>query len=137
MRYLRCKTQELQFCIELADHTTAVYGDGNTGKTCIFNKLIAAVNTKQCADKFLFINMNMLYNVKLLQQRCNALFIIDDFDAVRQVRPEIVELLNYSINQVLLFGRDLEGVRVDKHYLYRTNRTGNMLSFIPMFAEKL
>lgn len=132
MKYLKYDTPELQFCIELADNTTAIFGNGNTGKTCIFNKLINAVNRREIPDNFLFINMNMLYNIKILKEPCDALFIIDDFDAIRQVRPEIVKILNYSINQVLIFGRDLRGLRIDKHYLYRSERNGNHITFDPV-----
>lgn len=132
MKYLKYDAPDLHFCIKLADNTTAVFGDGNTGKTCIFNKLIEAVNRKEISDDFLFINMRMLYNIKMLKQYCDALFIIDDFDAIRILRPEIVEILNYSINQVLVFGRNIDGLRIDKHYLYCSEREGSKLIFNPV-----
>lgn len=43
MKYLEYNTSELQFKLELSGETTVVYGDGNVGKTCIFNKLFDAV----------------------------------------------------------------------------------------------
>lgn len=137
MKVLKYDTPELRFSIELADNTTAVYGDGNVGKTCIYNKLMNAANAKQLEYDVLFINMQTQYNVALLQKHVDALFIIDDFDAIRLVRPEIITYLNNSINQVLLFGRDLEDLRIDKHYLYYTVSCENNITFVPVCAERL
>lgn len=132
MQYLTYKTPELQFSLRLSDTVTAVYGDGNTGKTCIFNKLVEGVNTGEIADNLLFINMQMLYNVKLLKNPNSALIIIDDFDTVRLVHPEIVTYLNAQQNQVLLFGRDLQDVYIDKYFLYTSMQKGNEIIFKPV-----
>lgn len=138
MKRLVYNTPELKFDIELADNVTVVYGDGNVGKTCIYNKLMDAVNKKQISYNIFFINMQSLYNVPLLQEKHNenTLIIIDDFDVVRIKRPEIITWLNYSINQVLIFGRDLHDLRVDKHYLYRISRIGSVLLFKPMLSTR-
>lgn len=139
MRYLEYNTPELQFKIELSGDTTVVYGDGNIGKTCIFNKLYDAVMQGKLPNNIYFVNMRLLPNVPLIKEvhSPETLIIIDDFDAVRVVYPEIVTWINMSINRVLIFGRNLHNLRVDKHYLYRAKQNGTQLEFTPMLARRL
>lgn len=131
MKYLDFETPKLKLHLELDEFTTAVIGDGNIGKTYIFNEMANAAAARTIPDNFFFINTDSLYMVKVLQDPVDALFVIDEFDAVRLMRPEIIKYLDMQINQVLLFGRDLHNIRINKHYLYIASRHDNKIVFRP------
>lgn len=125
---LEIKAKNLNFHLKLSDTVTMLLGDGNMGKTCIFNKLQEQAN-KGKIDNIFFINLKTLYNIDMLKTNADALFLIDDFDAVRIVRPDIVNLINRTGHQVLLLGRDMRGLRVDKKFVYYVSREGCNIYF--------
>lgn len=125
---LEIKAKNLNFHLKLSDTVTMLLGDGNRGKTCIFNKLQEQAN-KGKIDNIFFINLKTLYNIDMLKTNADALFLIDDFDAVRIVRPDIVNLINRTGHQVLLLGRDMRGLRVDKKFVYYVSREGCNIYF--------
>jgi GTPase SAR1 family protein len=128
----------LSFSLELAANSaTVVWGDGNIGKTLIFSRLKEAAMKRKIKGTYVFINMQSINNVDLLANAVDALFVIDDFDIVRMVRPEIVTYLNQFRNQALVFGRMLDDLYVDKHYLYNAKQDGNTILFSPVLDHHL
>lgn len=125
---LEIRNKNIEFKLKLSETITMVFGDGNTGKTCIFNFLKNYAN-KGKLKNIIFIDMTTLYNVDILKTNSSALFLIDDYDVVKLMRPEIIELLNKTGHQALIFGRDIEGLRVDKRYLYYAKRKNNHIFF--------
>jgi hypothetical protein len=135
---LSLHNKNINFDIPLSPNTaTAVWGSGNTGKTCIYTLLQDAVNNKQVCGDYVFINIKSINNIFLLKEPVSAIFIIDDFDIIRDIRPEIIEYVNYAIHPVLLFGRNLSGVSVNKHYLYNSYNRGNTIYFKPVMPEPM
>lgn len=105
--------------IPLTELNNILLGNGNVGKTCLFKQLCAAVNKKEVAGKFLFIDIASMYNIKLIENIADdCLVVIDNFDAVRVRCPEIIDYLLKYKPQTLIFGRDVFDLPCNKHYVY-------------------
>lgn len=105
--------------IPLTMLNNVILGAGNVGKTCLFKKLQESVNNKKIEGKFLFIDLDHLYNISLIERvYSDYLVIIDQFDAVRVKCPEIIGLLNKYKPQTLIFGRDVFDLPSNKHFVY-------------------
>lgn len=135
---LSLHTKELSFDIPLSCvSATVVWGDGNVGKTLIYTKLQEATLEGKIKGNFVFINMETANNISLLANRTGVVFIIDDFDILRLVHPEIVTYLNQVQNQALVFGRMLDDLYVDKHYMYYAKQKGHSILFTPVIPHHL
>ena len=128
LKEIRFKTRDnMTVIIPLGWKYTLITGNGDTGKTYIFKELslYASNNNKS----MVFLNQLTLQYVKMLPSLSeDILIVVDNFDLIRLSHPEITDILNNMLNQVLLIGRDCLGLRVGWDNEFYLVRKGNILT---------
>lgn len=118
MDELKLKMGDYNIVIPLDALNTILIGDGNTGKSCLFKKLKEAVNNGEISGTFLFIDSTTMYNIEHIKTIKADLIVIDDFDYVKAMHPEIVTYLNKYKPRALIMGRDVFMLCSNKHYVF-------------------
>lgn len=65
----------------------------------------------------------------------DILVIIDNYDVVREGYPEIVNILNSEKYQCLIFGRNINDLRLNRDYIFKlkTDRAKKEINAISVF----
>lgn len=117
--------------IPLNWNVTLITGDGNTGKTYIYNELQYYANQNNC--KVIFINFHSMNYIQMLGNiGPEYMVVVDDYDAVVLKHPELPEILNRGVQQSLVFGRDTYGLRVGLRYTFVLKYKDKCLSAVQL-----
>ena len=124
-------TPELYWDLPLSEFITVVHGDGNTGKSYIFQKLEEQARAGKL--NVVLIDERNPSVIETLKHRLDCLFVIDNYDEVWGMRPDVVDILAKTTNQVLIFGRDFLNFPYDKRFDFVARRCGRNVIFEPGF----
>lgn len=124
-----------RFNIPLYYATTVIYCGGGTGKSFIFNQLQELKSQCKLKRSLLLINELNIMDCAWITQLKDTLVIIDNYEVVREVYPEIVKILNSEKYQCLIFGRNINDLRLNRDYIFKlkTDRAKKEINAISVF----
>lgn len=123
--------------IKLDSAITAVTAEGNVGKTYVFNALQAYKNSNVLAKlpfNYFLINDCNVTDCAFIPSLKDTLIVIDNWDVVKEAYPQVQTMLNTQHYQCLVFGRDLDGLRINRDYLLRLRQKGNKIYSTSIFS---
>lgn len=106
---LNLEYKGIQIQIPLIYNLTFITGDSGSGKTFVVNAALEEVKLRG-APFYILDEAHFRYYESVPKK--DALIIIDNVDLLFQLYPNAVDFFNSSQYQVLMFGRNLYGLRV-------------------------
>lgn len=136
---LKFKTEQCYHVyIPLTCTNTVLWGDSNTGKSYIFKDLkILACNRKLPFHCVCIDRSNSSTVIDILSHEVNGLIVIDDFDIIYEAYPEIKSPINTVRNQVLIIGRKVSGIRVNRDFCFELFRMDKNIGVVQTFGNKI
>ncbi len=115
--------------IPLAFPITAISGQSVTGKSFVCN----AMKSLQSEHKLNFIAYvidDSNYDSYIIMPEYNkALVVIDNFDTLVMLHPDVVDMLNSGNYQALVFGRNFFDLKMDFYHTGSLVQEGNTIRF--------
>ena len=137
LKEIRFKTEQgYSVYIPLFCTNTVLLGNSNTGKSYIYNSLKQlATDGKLNFECICFDPDDCTALRNTFRHPFDGLIVLEDFDILRIKFPELVDWLNNQDHQVLLIGRNLNGVMTYIWYLFEIVNKGKMLGVKPALSK--
>lgn len=131
---LDIKIQDFSFYIPLdKPGISCVLGDSGVGKSYLFSNLKNLSDERKLKYPCYVINNIFTQVIPLLSKIECGLIVIDNFEELRYRYPELIDYLNSIYMpcsaqvQVILFARDVYGLKLNKDYMFDMVQRGNKI----------